>query len=140
MKRFLALSILAISLLWTGCSSSVDAPSNVAARVNGTDITIEELEKQFTSRIQGADPVPSDEEIDDLKLQLLSELVNNQILLQKADEAMLTATDAEVDERARPTSLLNLKYPSVKVRSKIFLTRIKKVLTFLRVFVLPIFL
>ena len=96
-KRFLALAILVISLVWTGCSSTVDAPSNIAARVNGTDITIDELEKQFTSRVQGADPVPSEEEIDDLKLQLLSELVNNQILLQKADEAMLTATDAEVD-------------------------------------------
>ncbi len=97
MKPFLALAILAVLVLGSSCSSDATAPTNVVARVNDVDITSEDLDKEFESRVQGADPAPSEEEIEDLKLQLLGELINNEVLLQLAGEAALTATDAEVD-------------------------------------------
>ncbi len=97
MKPFLALAILAVLLLGSSCTSDATAPANVVARVNDVDITSEELDKEFESRVQGADPVPAEEEIEDLKLQLLGELINNAVLLQLAGDAALTATDAEVD-------------------------------------------
>ena len=99
MKPFLVLTIVAVLVLGSSCSSDATAPANVVARVNGIDVTSEELDKEFESRVQGADPAPSEEEIDDLKLQLLSELINNTVLLQLAADAALTATDAEVDVR-----------------------------------------
>ena len=49
--------------------------------------------------IQGVDPPPNVEEADDLKLQLLNEMITNEILMQLADERDLVATDAEVDVR-----------------------------------------
>ena len=97
MKPFLALAILAVLVLGSSCSSDATAPTNVVARVNDVDITSEDLDKEFESRVQGADPAPSEVEIEDLKLQLLGELINNEVLLQLAGEAALTATDAEVD-------------------------------------------
>ena len=99
MKLSLVLAIVAVLVLGTSCSSDAPAPTNVVARVEGVDITNEELDKEFESRVQGADPAPSEEEIEDLKLQLLSELINNEVLLQLAGDASLTATDAEVDVR-----------------------------------------
>ena len=97
MKLSLVLAIVAVLVLGSSCSSDATAPINVVARVDGVDITNEDLDKEFESRVQGADPAPSEEEIEDLKLQLLSELINNEVLLQLAADAALTATDAEVD-------------------------------------------
>lgn len=100
MKPYFTLPILfALFLLGGACSSDDSAPVDVAARVNDADITNEELETELESRIKGADPAPSEEEQNDLKLQLLNELITNEILLQLAGDAALTATDAEVDVR-----------------------------------------
>jgi peptidyl-prolyl cis-trans isomerase SurA len=47
--------------------------------------------------LQGAEQPPSPEELQDLKLQVLSRMVNDQILLEQAAAATLSASDAEVD-------------------------------------------
>jgi peptidyl-prolyl cis-trans isomerase SurA len=87
------------AVLAAGCSAPSGTPANVVARVNGIDITAEDLEEQFARNVQGVEPAPDDEEADDLKLQLLNEMITNQILMQLAAERDLTATDAEVDVR-----------------------------------------
>jgi len=69
----------------------------VVARVNGKDIMTAQLEKQFQNRLNGAEQPPSAEEAQDLKLQVLNQLINDQILLEMASTAGLSATDAEVD-------------------------------------------
>ena len=86
-------------LLIAACGTSTNAPSSVVARVNGVDITAEELDEAYLSNILGVDPAPDEEEADDLKLQLLTEIVTNTIMMQMAQERGLTATDAEVDVR-----------------------------------------
>jgi len=55
-----------------------------------------ELEKQFQIRTSTEQP-PSLEEAQDLKLQLLNQMINDRILLELAAQEGLTATDAEVD-------------------------------------------
>src|SRR5262249_16842330 len=45
----------------------------------------------------GADKPPAPEEIDELKLQLLNQMINDEILMEMASQAGLNATDAEVD-------------------------------------------
>jgi len=95
-KPMLSLAVLSAVLLTASCSPETTASSDVAARVNGKEITVAELEKQFANRTRNEQP-PSSEEAQDLKLQLLNQLINDQILLEMASKASLTATDAEVD-------------------------------------------
>ena len=96
MKPVLFLT-LAVLIVVAACSPGSTASPDVVARVDGVDITAAELDRAFVSRIQGADPPPAEEEVADLKLQLLNELIINEILLRLASEDELTATDAEVD-------------------------------------------
>ncbi len=96
MKSILSLTVLAALLLTASCSSETTASADVAARVNGKDIKTADLEKQFQARTATEQP-PSQEEAQDLKLQLLNQMINDQIFLEMAAKDTLTATDAEVD-------------------------------------------
>src|SRR3989454_5280108 len=98
LMKCLTLSVLIAGLLLTvSCGSASKASADVVARVNGRDVTTTQLEKQFQNRLNGAEQPPSAEEAQDLKLQVLNQLVNDQILLEMASTAGLSATDAEVD-------------------------------------------
>jgi peptidyl-prolyl cis-trans isomerase SurA len=56
-----------------------------------------ELEKLFKARTQGAGQTPAPEEVQDLKMQLLNQMINDEILMEMATKAGLAATDSEVD-------------------------------------------
>src|SRR5436190_12912623 len=96
-KPVLLLALLAGLSLLAACGSDSSASADVVARVNGKDISTAQLEKQFQARITGAEQPPAPEEVDELKLNLLSQMINDQIMLELAAQAGLTATDAEVD-------------------------------------------
>src|SRR3954453_23113426 len=96
--KYLALPVLFLALLpGASCSSQTKASAEIVARVNGKDISSTQLEKQFQNRLNGADQPPSPEEAQDLKLQVLNQMINDQILLELASTSNLSATDAEVD-------------------------------------------
>src|SRR5215813_13892229 len=97
MKALVFSAVLAGLLVTASCGSDSSASANVVARVNGKDITTTQLEKQVQVRLNGAEQPPSPEEQQDLKLQVLNQMVNDQILLELASTANLSATDAEVD-------------------------------------------
>lgn len=97
MKCLSVLALITASLLIASCGSASKASADVVARVNGKDITTAQLEKQFQNRLNGAEQPPSAEEAQDVKLQVLNQLINDQILLEMASTAGLSATDAEVD-------------------------------------------
>src|SRR5436309_11348294 len=97
MKPLILSALLAGLLLIASCGSDSSASANVVARVNGKDITTTQLEKQVQVRLNGAEQPPSSEEQQDLKLQVLNQMINDQILLEMASTAGLSATDAEVD-------------------------------------------
>lgn len=99
MKSLAAPGFAALLLVCTACTENAVAPGNVVARVNGVDITAGDLDAQFARAIAGAEGGPGEEQTLNLKLQLLTDMIGNQILLQLAAEAELTATDAEVDVR-----------------------------------------
>jgi peptidyl-prolyl cis-trans isomerase SurA len=98
MKPFILTALLAGLLTTASCGSPSSASANVVARVNGKDITTSQLEKQVQvqARQNGGQP-PSSEEQEDLKLQVLNQMINDQILLEQASASNLNATDAEVD-------------------------------------------
>ena len=97
MKCLSISALIATLLVLASCGSASKASADVVARVNGKDITTAQLEKQFQNRLNGAEQPPSAEEAQDLKLQVLNQLINDQILLEMASTAGLSATDAEVD-------------------------------------------
>jgi peptidyl-prolyl cis-trans isomerase SurA len=59
----------------------------------------EDVEKHFRSRVNPDSPAPSQEEALSLKLSILDELINSEILLQRASQLNLLATDAEVEDK-----------------------------------------
>ena len=97
MKSLTLSALLAGLLVTASCGSDSSASADVVARVNGKDITTSQLEKQIQSRLNGSDQPQSSEEQQDLKLQVLNQLIIDQILLEMASAAGLSATDAEVD-------------------------------------------
>ena len=97
MRCLSVLALITASLFIASCGSASKASADVVARVNGKDIMTAQLEKQFQNRLNGAEQPPSAEEAQDLKLQVLNQLINDQILLEMASTAGLSATDAEVD-------------------------------------------
>jgi peptidyl-prolyl cis-trans isomerase SurA len=95
MKRILvvlAAGVTALSL--ASCKHS--PPANVAAEVNGHAITNAELDKTYQSSAQQAEGA-SEDQIMSQKLDLLSSMITQQIMLQRAEKLGLAAVDADVD-------------------------------------------
>ena len=67
------------------------------ARVNGRKIAKSEVEKYFRQQTDGAPQQPSEEQAQSLKLSILRELIDNEILMQRAEKLGLLGTDEEVD-------------------------------------------
>ena len=101
MKRIAALvSMLLAGTLAVSCKHADVAPGpDVWAVVNGKDITRQEVEKYYRNRVNPEAPSPSQEESLSLKLSILDELINNEILLERANKQGLVASDAEVEDK-----------------------------------------
>jgi peptidyl-prolyl cis-trans isomerase SurA len=97
-QRGLILALLAVCAL-ASCQKEIAPGPDVWANVNGKEIMREEVEKNFRSRLNPDSPAPSQEERLSLKLSILDELVNSEILLQRASKMNLVASDAEVEDK-----------------------------------------
>jgi peptidyl-prolyl cis-trans isomerase SurA len=95
----LALAALAACSLAVGCRQELAPGPDVWARVNGKEIQRDEVEKLFRSRLNAEAPAPSQEEALSLKLSILDELINSEILLERAQKMDLVASDAEVEDK-----------------------------------------
>jgi peptidyl-prolyl cis-trans isomerase SurA len=94
-RILLSLAAGAALLFLAACKHT--PPANVAAEVNGHAITNAELEKAYQSNYAQQSEGASEEQILSQKLDLLITLINNEIMLQRAESLALNATDAEVD-------------------------------------------
>lgn len=82
-----------------GCSSK-PAGSDVAATVNGRKIYNADVEKYYQNQTAGSEQQPpSGEQATNLRLSILRQLVDNEILMQRAEKLGLLATDDEVDRK-----------------------------------------
>src|SRR5579864_4078925 len=98
MFRILSATFLAVCCVgvW-GCKRAV--PENVAATVNGRTITYADLDKQYQSQFMSSSEHPSDDQMMIQKLEVLRTLVDNEIMLQRAEKLGLMATDADVESK-----------------------------------------
>ncbi|HKS66348.1 MAG TPA: SurA N-terminal domain-containing protein [Candidatus Acidoferrales bacterium] len=97
--RLLMLAALLVCAVAASCRREAAPGPGVWAVVNGTDIARAEVEKNFRSRLTPDTPPPSHEEALSLKLTVLEELINSEILLQRAAKMNLVASDAEVEDK-----------------------------------------
>jgi peptidyl-prolyl cis-trans isomerase SurA len=90
--------VLILSAALVGCDRS--APANVAATVNGRAITYAQLDKQFQAQFAGAGGEPSSgDQAQIQKLEVLRTLIDNEIMLQRAEKLSLMASDTDVDAK-----------------------------------------
>jgi peptidyl-prolyl cis-trans isomerase SurA len=95
MKRiFVVLAAGIAALFLASCKHS--PPANVAAEVNGHAITNAELDKTYQSNAQQAEGA-SEDQIMAQKIDLLSSMIIQEIMLQRAEKLGLAAVDADVD-------------------------------------------
>jgi len=96
MKR-LAFAACALVLSLAGCKKSPSA--DVAASVNNRVITYAELDKAFQSQFTGSSESSSEDQVMVQKLEVLRNLIDNEIMLQRAEKMGLMAVDSDVDAK-----------------------------------------
>src|SRR5262249_332297 len=89
----------ALALLLSGCKSTTPPVADVWATVNAKEIKRDEVEKYYRTRISPEGQEPSQEEALSLKLNVIDELINNEILLERAKKLNLEASDGEVEDK-----------------------------------------
>jgi len=82
-----------------GCKQQEHHAPDVWAVVNGTEIKKDEVEKYYRSRINPEAQETSPEEILSGKLNVVEQLINNEILLERAKKLNLEASDGEVEDK-----------------------------------------
>jgi peptidyl-prolyl cis-trans isomerase SurA len=98
--RLASLSLFSAALFFlSGCKSTTAPAPDVWAAVNGKEIKRDEVEKYYRTRISPEGQEPSQEQALSLKLNVIDELINNEILLERAKKLNLEASDGEVEDK-----------------------------------------
>src|SRR5262245_30855063 len=90
-------AVSAALVLLSACSRSVSP--DVAATVNDKPITYADLDKQFAFQFADATQRSSDDQMTFQKLEFLRVLIDNEIMLQRAEKSSLLATDADIEAK-----------------------------------------
>src|SRR6266851_3725436 len=90
--------MLLLAVLSTSCSRKLSG-NDVAATVDGQKIYRADLEKYFATQTAGSNQPLSDEQATSMRLSILRELIENEILMHRAEKLGLLATDEEVDRK-----------------------------------------
>ncbi len=100
MKRLLfVMGIFGLAALAQSCRRDGPPSPDVWAVVNNHEIKKDEVEKVYRANTNNENPTPSQEEALSLKLSVLDELINSQILMELAQKQGLEATDGEVEDK-----------------------------------------
>ncbi|MCL4524092.1 MAG: peptidylprolyl isomerase [Acidobacteria bacterium] len=98
-RAVLTTGVLALLVSFAACNKETAPGPDVWATVNGKEIKRDEVEKYFRSRTNPEGQEPSQEEALSLKLNIIDELINNEILLERAKKMGLEAGDGEVEDK-----------------------------------------
>ena len=92
--------LLLLTLAGVGIGCNTQKPGeDVAAVVDGRKIYRADIEKYYQNQTSGSDQQPSGEQATSLRLSILKELIDNEILMRRAEKLGLLATDDEVDRK-----------------------------------------
>lgn len=90
--------ILCFTALLGGCGSSAHGP-DMMAKVNGHAINRTEVDKYFDNQTASSPQKPVGEQAESLRLNILKQLIDQEIMMQRAEKLGLLATDDEVDRK-----------------------------------------
>ena len=87
---------LAIVSILAGCKKT--PPANVAAAVNGRSISYADLDKQYSIQFpQSGSPAAADDGAQINKLETLRAMIDQEIMMQRAEKQSLLAPEADVE-------------------------------------------
>ena len=92
------LLVLVAALGLTSCGSK-ESSGDVVAKVNGKKILRADMEKYFRNQTSGSPQQPTGAQATSLRLSILRELIDNEIMMQRAQKLGLLATDEEVNAK-----------------------------------------
>ena len=104
-RVFSVISLMIVSLIISGCNNNPAANSNepgkvdpneTAATVNGKAIKLEEVERALKQQAQGQEGKMSPLELAAARLQILENLIQQEVMFQKAEKEGTVPTDEEV--------------------------------------------
>jgi peptidyl-prolyl cis-trans isomerase SurA len=72
---------------------------DVMAKVDGRKILRADVDKYYKNQTSGAEQQPTGEQAASLRLSILRELIDNEIVMRRAEKLGLLATDEEVDRK-----------------------------------------
>src|ERR1700676_1189857 len=99
-RAAMLLPVLAMALaMGTGCKPKTQPSPDVWAVVNGQEIKRDDVDKSYRTAVNPEGQEPSQEEALTLKLKVLDELINNEILLERAKKLNLEASDGDVEDK-----------------------------------------
>ncbi len=93
-----SLSALLVLLFAVACNGPQGGP-DVMATVNGHKIDRAEVEKYYKNQTADTPQKSGEEQGDSLRLSILKQLIDNEILMQRAEKLGLLATDDEVNSK-----------------------------------------
>ena len=91
-----AVLVFAALFLATACNSH---GADVMARVNGHNILKSDVDKYYQNSTSGTEQQPAGEQAASLRLSILRELIDNEIIMRRAEKLGLLATDDEIDRK-----------------------------------------
>jgi peptidyl-prolyl cis-trans isomerase SurA len=90
---------VAIALALAACKGSTGKGQNdVAATVNGKNITLSEVDNAIKQQTQGQEAALSPLELANARLQVLDNMIKQEVLFQRAEKEKLAPTDDEVNQ------------------------------------------
>src|SRR5215470_13811828 len=98
LRRAIGLAGLCAALLLSACDRGGHS-ADVMAAVNGRKLYRSEVDKYYANQTAGSDQQPSGEQAVSLRLSILNELIETEILMRRAEKLGLLATDEEVDRK-----------------------------------------
>jgi peptidyl-prolyl cis-trans isomerase SurA len=103
--RFSAMAVLAVATLaFTACGTATTGPNgsptggDTAATVNGKAVKMEQVERVIKAQMQGQDDRLSPLELAQARLQVLDQLIQQEVMFQKAETEKTVPTDEKVTE------------------------------------------
>jgi peptidyl-prolyl cis-trans isomerase SurA len=97
-KLFLISSLAVLAAGMLGCPSK-ERSDDTVARVNGEKILRSEVEKYYANQTAGSPQQPTGEQAESMRLNILKQLIDYELMMQRARKLGLLATDEEVDAK-----------------------------------------
>jgi peptidyl-prolyl cis-trans isomerase SurA len=98
-RQPLVASLAALLLLGSAGCGAKQSGDDVVANVDGRSIYRADVDKYYQNQTSGSEQQPVGEQATSLRLSILRELIDNEILMRRAEKLGLLATDEEVESK-----------------------------------------